>query len=421
MSGISSEQNSKRNPGLDGLRGIAILMVMLFHFTLMPPVAIWDIPLNTFAHYGWTGVDLFFVLSGFLITSILLDAKGHKQYFTNFYARRMLRVFPLYYAFVAGLLILYPLVGDPGWTREAEVLRDHWWWIWFHMTNWLVARTGDFSTATPLGTGGFWSIAIEEQFYLAWPLIVLLLSERQLQWLCGAFFVLSLATRLGMTAVGLSWAAVFTVTFGRVDSLAVGALIATVARTPTGLNALRPFVFPIAIATILSFVAIEIMLRVIDRPNYTLALAVELSLIAACSGALLVGTMTANLDGIGARLTQSAILRSFGKYSFALYLFHGHLNRWFEKLGFDVYGRGAPSGAGSILAKQLLYLFMAIGFSYLLAFLSWHLYEKHFLRFKAAFPSGRIPSVSNESIEPLSSCQDSPRKSRPTSPDELVG
>jgi peptidoglycan/LPS O-acetylase OafA/YrhL len=224
-----------------------------------------------------------------------------------------------------------------------------------------------------------------------------------------------------MTALGLSWTAVFTVTFGRMDSLAVGAALATVARTPTGLNALRPFVFALVIATVVPFVAIEVMLRHIDHPNYTLALAVELSLIAACSGALLVGTMTANLDGIGARLTHSTVLRSFGKYSFALYLFHGHLNRWFEKFGFDVQGRGTQSSAGSILPKQLLYLFMAIGFSYLLAFLSWHLYEKHFLRLKTAFPSGRVPSVNNESTEPLTSCQDSPRKDRPTSPDKFVG
>ncbi len=364
MSEISSEQESRRQPGLDGLRGIAILMVMLFHFTLMQPVATWDIPLYTFARYGWTVVDLFFVLSGFLITSILLDAKGRKRYFRNFYFRRILRVFPLYYAFVVGLLILYPLVGDPAWTNQVEVLRDHLWWVWFHMTNWLVARTGDFWTATPLGTGGFWSISIEEQFYLVWPLLVLVLSERQLRWACGAFFLLSLVTRLGMTAVGLSWTAVFTVTFGRMDSLAVGAALATVARTPTGLNALRPFVFALVIATVVPFVAIEVMLRHIDHPNYTLALAVELSLIAACSGALLVGTMTANLDGIGARLTHNTVLRSFGKYSFALYLFHGHLNRWLEKFGFDVQGRGAQSSAGSILPKQLLYLFMAIGFSY---------------------------------------------------------
>jgi peptidoglycan/LPS O-acetylase OafA/YrhL len=98
MSEISSEQENRRQPGLDGLRGIAILMVMLFHFTLMPPVATWDMPLYTFALMDGQALTSFFVLSGFLITSILLDAKGRKQYFRNFYFRRMLRVFPLYYA-----------------------------------------------------------------------------------------------------------------------------------------------------------------------------------------------------------------------------------------------------------------------------------------------------------------------------------
>jgi len=151
---------------LDGLRGIAILLVMLFHFTLASPSALIDVPYFSFTRYGWTGVDLFFVLSGFLITGILIDAKGGEHYFRNFYIRRALRILPLYYTFVAGLILLYPRIGGPTASAEAQVLVQHQWWFWTHTVNWLVARTGDFVTVTTLGTGGFWSLAIEEQFYL---------------------------------------------------------------------------------------------------------------------------------------------------------------------------------------------------------------------------------------------------------------
>src|SRR5918998_1037700 len=96
-------------PGLDGLRGIAILMVMFFHLAQMKPVSRIDPFFYKLTSYGWSGVDLFFVLSGFLITGILIDAKGTENYFLNFYSRRALRILPLYYGFFAALLLLGPL------------------------------------------------------------------------------------------------------------------------------------------------------------------------------------------------------------------------------------------------------------------------------------------------------------------------
>jgi peptidoglycan/LPS O-acetylase OafA/YrhL len=141
-------------PGLDGVRGIAILLVMLYHFAVMKPASGFDKIFYRLKDYGWSGVDLFFVLSGFLITGILINAKGTQNYFRNFYARRALRILPLYYGFVAGLLLLYPRVGGAKVAAEAAVLQHNQWWLWTHLANWLVAWTGDFWSATPLGTGG---------------------------------------------------------------------------------------------------------------------------------------------------------------------------------------------------------------------------------------------------------------------------
>jgi hypothetical protein len=117
-------------PGLDGVRGIAIILVMLFHLVAMKPAAKIDHAFFELTPFGWSGVNLFFVLSGFLITGILIDARGSEHYFRNFYARRALRILPLYYAFVAGLLFLYPRVGGPNIAREAAVLERNQIWVW---------------------------------------------------------------------------------------------------------------------------------------------------------------------------------------------------------------------------------------------------------------------------------------------------
>src|SRR4051812_39004746 len=99
-------------PALDGLRGIAILLVLFHHFTIYRPDRGLDKWLANIPAAGWIGVDVFFVLSGFLITGILLDARDRRHYFRNFYARRALRIFPLYYLVVFVGLILLPKLPD---------------------------------------------------------------------------------------------------------------------------------------------------------------------------------------------------------------------------------------------------------------------------------------------------------------------
>src|SRR5262245_1871381 len=147
---------------LDGLRGIAILLVMLFHFSdngsdLAPSSVLVDRIFHRLSGAGWIGVDLFFVLSGFLITGILFDAKGTPSYFRNFYVRRALRIFPLYYVALVLLLIMPLMVQHRPVPHLAA--RDAGWYF-AYLSNVKMARAG---WPSHTGLAHLWSLSVEEQ------------------------------------------------------------------------------------------------------------------------------------------------------------------------------------------------------------------------------------------------------------------
>ena len=163
---------SRRVPELDGLRGVAILMVAAFHFSIAVAMAGGPFKLlRAICVPGWTGVDLFFALSGYLITGILLDSKASLSYFRRFYSRRLLRIFPVYYAalffcFTLGARLLLP-PGGSDWRVVLAYL--------FHVSNWLSLGAAEIPNLNH-----FWSLAVEEQFYLVWPFAVYFLCRRHL-------------------------------------------------------------------------------------------------------------------------------------------------------------------------------------------------------------------------------------------------
>ena len=387
-------------PALDAVRGVAILLVMLFHFSNyghgLVPAALWtDRLYYLVSRAGWIGVDLFFVLSGFLITGILHDAKGGAHYFRNFYARRVLRIFPLYYGALALFVVALPrlLPGSP----RVQALPHDAIWYWTYLSNLRIASQGwpEFGAL-----GHFWSLAVEEQFYLLWPVLVLALSRRHLQAACAACMVGGLAVRVGWNLAGNPTAA-FVLTPARVDALAVGAYLALAARGPAGLTriSLRA---PFAAALTGSSLLATFVLRRGFVAHDPVVSTVGHTLLACFFGAVLVLALTSAREGVIGRAFDSSTLRFFGRYSYALYVFHHPmLFLWPGVIPLEV----VPSIFGSQLLRQLVFLVVATGVSVAVALVTWHFYEKQFLKLKSLFPyestgTGSAPTILEGRVVP---------------------
>jgi peptidoglycan/LPS O-acetylase OafA/YrhL len=182
------------------------------------------------AAFGWSGVDLFFVLSGFLITGILLRAKSAPGYFTNFYMRRLLRIFPLYYGALVVLFVVVPAF-HPVRTEAVQRIYDTQGWLWAYSQDIAISfYNSDFYDVDWLWVGHFWSLAVEEHFYLVWPLLVFVCNRRALVWTSIALMIGTPLVRFAMLAHHMDPAAVYTLTLCRTDELALGGLVAVMSR-----------------------------------------------------------------------------------------------------------------------------------------------------------------------------------------------
>lgn len=223
---------------LEGLRGVAILLVTVHHF--WPDSGAFFAQWAPLAHLGWIGVDLFFVISGFLIGGILLDTRQDARYFGNFYARRVLRIFPLYYLLVLSLFILVPTAqallhqvpyGDAGFVRESG--SPVWYLLFAGNIRESITGVEPAYMLAPL-----WSISIEEQFYLLCPLLVRWLEPAALKWVLVALMVLSPLFRLAMFVLFPENERIqYLSTIARLDNLGAGVWLAIVARSGMALPA----------------------------------------------------------------------------------------------------------------------------------------------------------------------------------------
>ena len=366
-------------PALDGVRGLAILAVMAFHFTLrMPDVTFGDRLTHRVLGAGWAGVDLFFVLSGLLITTVLLDAKGAPHYYRTFYGRRALRIFPLYYGFLAAYFLLVVRQGTTG--NDHYLWHEQGWW-WSYLDNWWLAFVRRTEPPNYLWTGPFWSLAVEEQFYLVWPTLVLLFTRRRLAVLCGAIIIGAPLFRLWLQAHHAAPIASYALTPARLDSLAVGALLAIVladhrlahvgSRIFIGLGVMA------AAITVSVFHAHGLWTYGgwEEGPGYTI--------IAIAWGGLVAAGATAARGTIAARVLGARWLRALGKYSYAMYVFHVPIWAHVRPLVFP--GNRVPTVVGSHILPSLALGLLCGLLTFAAAFASWHLYEKQFLKLKRYF------------------------------------
>ena len=322
-------------PELDGVRAIAAAMVILFHLAMhlgrVPRVI----------GFGQTGVDLFFVLSGFLITSILLKCRERSwDEVRRFYVRRTLRIFPLYY----GYLTLAALLGVP-----TAV------WYWVYLQNIWISVGGSLT-----GPGHFWSLAVEEQFYLAWPLVVLFLPRRWLARGLWAVFFGSMLCRLLLSGTEVN---LFYFTATRLDGLAAGALLAVYQGQGRLLSA-RRLLKLLAVVSLL-LVAWQGMryrgasLVWVQITKYTLISVVY------ASG---IGLILTGIPVWLRRTLGSAPMRSVGRVSYGLYVFHQAVFAFC----FRHFAHCSP------IVRSVL----GLAGTFAVAQLSWYLYERRFVRLK---------------------------------------
>lgn len=358
-------------PALDGVRGIAILAVFIHHAAAWRSGTI----LGRLGDGGWMGVDLFFVLSGYLITGILMDARGDERYYRVFYARRIVRLVPALTAFLLVLLYVLPhtpLVAPP----EATMLEDRQLWYWLYATNIGVALQGFGAFA--LGTGHLWSLAVEEQFYLAWPYVIARCARpAAVMRVAAAIIVAASVARVAGYLTGLSADAMYVLPMFRADALAWGALVAAAQRHDGARAVLGRWLPALALAgaALLAFVAVRLSFEMEwASPSMQILGYPALSML--CTA--VVGMASQG----GGPILRSVPLRFFGKISYALYLWH-----------VPVIALLRQSGLATLPTWEFAAVALAV--SLVPTMLSWWIVEKPALRLKRFVPTagGRTTHV----------------------------
>lgn len=342
----------RKIPQLDSIRGIAVLMVILLHASDKYP----QLHLQRIFENGWMGVDAFFVLSGFLITKVLVESKHSPNFFRNFYARRCLRIWPLYYAVLLFMFVAVPL-ALPSQRPIIFAPRSSPWWAYpLFLQNLLVP----IPTMATGSLGVTWSLAIEEQFYLVWPFLVRFVKGERLRLIALVIVCLSPVLRFFVARQGGN---IYSNPLCRLDGLMAGAYLAfTVRRTtfaPERFLPLARICFPVALA--LAFAA-----------EFENARWITLSCTAAASFAFLYLALFER-EGRLQHILRNRFLLYTGNISYGLYLLH--------KIPFDA------AQAAHLDRFPVLPFVFGIGASYMLAALSFRFVEQPFLRYKRRFYS----------------------------------
>jgi len=378
------------HPELDGLRFLAFLGVFLFHaYPVVPPqnppdgfiareLVAW---LCSIPHAGAAGVDLFFVLSAFLITELLLreHERTGKIDIKAFYIRRTLRIWPLYFFFLTLVTVIEPLFVRPSgehfgmpWNFTAA--------FYTFVGNWTTALTGKEVNSTAIV---LWTVSIEEQFYLAWPLLLRLVKPKRLVWLSVAMIAVALATRGVLSWKEIDPHAIKWNTFARLDSLACGSLLAIALRKyPLKLSAgARKLLFA---GGVLLFVGTYRYLALAPMPGADFLIYSLYAVVAVLVLVAVLRPQGASVDSAPSPLA-SAPLVYLGRISYGLYVWH---------LACIV----VLCASGLLHKGDWTLGLYALPVTICVAAASYEWLEKPFLRYKSGF--ARVPSRDDGDILP---------------------
>jgi peptidoglycan/LPS O-acetylase OafA/YrhL len=374
---LRSPASPKRIPELDGLRGLAILLVIFCHFGYETNSAAghrWLFYLLDTGSLAWSGVDLFFVLSGFLIGGILLDARNSPNYFKAFYARRVFRIIPIY-AVVVGVFYLCVFTGVPGRMAGSR-------WLFGPTVPGYAYATFTQNVGYALAKPNFaywlsstWSLAVEEQFYLLLPLTIWFVSRRRLPYLLGFAIVAAPALRLFLN-LHFSWGrlASFYLMPCRADSLLLGVTAALWVRHPSIWESLKRGRRRLALFCMVMIAGLPlfILLKATDPTQSFWMSTVGLSWMAVMYLCLLLLALVYSDGWVGSKLRNSG-LRALGTISYGVYLFHMPV----LGLTFMIFRSKRPWAETP--AEHLLVL-VATAFTIAAASISWTFFEKPLLK-----------------------------------------
>lgn len=370
-------------PALDGVRGLAILMVLMFHLVgnTQPTNSLEGLVVRI-TNYGSFGVELFFILSGFLITGILYDSRDKPHHFRNFYMRRILRIFPLYYSVLILVFLLAPLIPIlQGPTLYSLIERQA--WAWLYAINIYIAKTGEWSFSY---LQHFWSLAVEEHFYLFWPFIVFALARRPrvLIAVSLAIAVSAFLARMIGSLAGLNWWTTYVFTPFRLDGLALGAFMAVFARQPGGLERLiRTLPRAAAIAGTV-FLATFAWSRMTSSGASDMVLLMRAGSIEVLLACLLLYALTAPTSAFVSKFFRHPYMMLLGTYSYGLYVYHHFISYYFSSQQTEFV---IAQWLGSHSAAVALQAVVGSALSLALAYLSYEHFEKRFLAMKRIFNS----------------------------------
>jgi peptidoglycan/LPS O-acetylase OafA/YrhL len=381
-------------PELDGLRSFALLFVILTHWFSF--FVDWDsffaLPLF-FIHYGWIGVDLFFVLSGFLITGILLDSKTKAHFFLNFYIRRALRILPLYYLVLVLFMVVLPLTGifasvDNFWKSPPAPM---WYFLFIsNLAEGLGLARHDFFVVT-------WSLAIEEHFYLFWPLVVFQYTRPTLKRICIGIVFFSFFTRVFLVhGFGGNLTLIGFLTPCRLEGLALGGLVAIIVREgKSSVDRLVKwcrFYLPIGFLAVIVFNVLqelEFSLKIFDNNQNPYVVSYGFFFIDLFFAALMVVVLFSGGKGVLSKTFRWSPLVWFGKFTYCAYLLHLPVH-YFVRLGYDqLFGR-TRSVWTYWLPLNIVSFVILVG----VCWISWVCFEGPILRLKRHFVSKATDTTS---------------------------